>query len=139
MTGDTTMSKMSRLDVIATGSRRRWSSNEKHRIVGEALSAPRNVSATARRHGLAPSQLFTWCRLARAGRLPAGEEMAFTPAIIARGFALTAGLEGHSGVMEIALCCGRSIRVDASVDAAALKRVITVLEGAIGRNPGEGG
>lgn len=42
------MLKVSRLEVIATGSRRRWSVDEKQRIVAESLSAPRNVSATAR-------------------------------------------------------------------------------------------
>jgi hypothetical protein len=34
-----------------------------------------------------------------------------------------------SGLMEIELVGGRRIRVDASVDVGALKRVIAVLEG----------
>jgi len=124
MTDHTTMPKVSRVEVIATGSRRRWSSVEKQRIVAEALSAPRNVSATARRHGLSPGQLFTWCRLARTGRLPAGSDVAFAPVLIAREAITMSG----SGVMEIELTGGRRVRVDASVDAAALKRVIEVLE-----------
>ena len=63
------MSSVSRLEVIATGSRRRWTLAEKRRIVAESYRAPRIVSATARRHGLTPSQLFTWRRLDSEGRL----------------------------------------------------------------------
>ena len=54
-------------------------------IVAESYSAPRVVSATARRNGLSASQLFTWRRLARARRLIEAEEAAtFAPAIISR-------------------------------------------------------
>ena len=48
---------------------RRWTLDEKQRIVAESYAAPRQVSATARRNGLSASQLFTWRRLARDGRL----------------------------------------------------------------------
>jgi len=126
MTGDTTMPKVGRIEVIATGSRRRWSDEEKQRIVAEALSAPRNVSATARRHGLSSGQLFTWCRLARAGKLAGMAPGDFAPVVVA---------PAHSGVfspalgrMEIVLASGRMIRVDAGVDASALKRVVDALE-----------
>ena len=39
------------------------------RIVAESQAGRRQVSATARRYSLSVSQLFTWCRLAREGRL----------------------------------------------------------------------
>ena len=56
---------------------------EKHRIVAESYSGPRLVSVTARRNGLSASQLFTWRRLAREGRLvEADETTVFAPAII---------------------------------------------------------
>lgn len=127
MTDHTTMPKLSRIEVIATGSRRRWSAEEKHRIVAEALSGPRNISATARRHAVSPAQVFTWCRLARAGKLPTGEVAGFAPVLIgpeASAFALS----GTAGTMEIELAGGCRLRVDASVDAAALRRVLDVLE-----------
>jgi transposase len=57
------MPKLSRLDVITTGARRRWAVEEKRRIVAESYSAPRVVSATARRYGISTSQLYTWRRL----------------------------------------------------------------------------
>lgn len=58
---------VSRLEVISTGPRRRWTLSEKWRIVAQSYSAP--VSAMARRNGLSASQLFNWRRLAREGRL----------------------------------------------------------------------
>jgi transposase-like protein len=80
------MSSVSRLEVIATGSRRRWTLAEKCRIVAESYRAPRIVSATARRHGLTPSQLFTWRRLDSEGRLTAdADALTFVPAIVADG------------------------------------------------------
>ena len=51
-----------RLEVVQTGRRRRWSEDEKLRIVLESLQEPRQASATARRHGISPSLLFTWRR-----------------------------------------------------------------------------
>jgi transposase-like protein len=66
-------SKVSRLEVISTGARRRWTLAEKQRIVAESQAGRRQVSATARRYSLSVSQLFTWCRLAREGRLFEGD------------------------------------------------------------------
>jgi transposase len=83
MTDHTPISKISRLDVISTGARRRWTLEEKQRIVAESYSGPRLVSVTARRNGLSASQLFTWRRLAREGRLVETDETTvFAPAII---------------------------------------------------------
>lgn len=67
MTDHTTMPKISRLEVVATGSRRRWTPEAKQRIIEESLVVPQSVSATARRHGMSASQLFTWRRLVRDG------------------------------------------------------------------------
>ncbi len=43
----TPIPKFSTLEVIETGARRRWTLDEKQRIVAESFSAPRVVSATA--------------------------------------------------------------------------------------------
>ena len=69
MTDHTPNSKVSRLEVVSTGARRRWTLEEKQRIVAESYCGARLVSVTARRNGLSASQLFTWRRLAREDRL----------------------------------------------------------------------
>jgi transposase len=147
MTEHTPISKVSRLDVISTGARRRWTLAEKQRIVAESYSAPRVASVTARRNGLSASQLFTWRRLAREGRLVEAEEVAtFAPAIISQE-PLSTGLSPCSeppatpagspsstvaiapaGRIEIVLPCGLRVVVDNGIDAAALARVLAVLE-----------
>jgi len=56
-----------RLELITgTGRRRRWSNDDKVRIVLESLEADANVSEVARRHGLSPQQLFAWRRAVRS-------------------------------------------------------------------------
>jgi transposase len=134
------MPKLSRLEVIANGARRRWTDEEKARIVAESFDGPRRVSATARRYGLTPSQLFTWRRqlASAAASQSAATQTAptFTPVYVACEPAeiATAALAeakrepGPTGRMEIALANGRRIIVGADVDAPALARVVDVLE-----------
>src|SRR5215217_9062283 len=138
MTEHTTMSSVSRLEVITTGARRRWTLDEKHRIVAESYRAPRIVSATARRHGLTPSQLFTWRRLESQGRLTADvDEPAFVPAVVTSApptSPWTSGSEGlpagpevvsspsgavARGVMEIVLAGGCRVIVAKDMNGAA--------------------
>lgn len=59
--------------------RRRWTADERARILEETLVPGAVVSAVARRHGLTPQQLFTWRREARKAseRVPA-----FVPAVV---------------------------------------------------------
>jgi transposase len=71
---------VSRLEIVDTGRRRRWSEEEKLRIVEESFSAPRLVSATARRHGVSNALLFAWRKAYREGRL--GVVPGFVAAVI---------------------------------------------------------
>ncbi|SFF20078.1 transposase [Methylobacterium sp. 13MFTsu3.1M2] len=69
-----------RFEVIdgAVG-RRRWSADDRARILEETFVPGAVVSVVARRHGLTPQQLFTWRREARqTAALPA-----FVPAVTA--------------------------------------------------------
>lgn len=64
--------------ITSVQRRRRWSSQEKLEIVEESELSGLSVSAVARKHGVSPSLLFTWRRLAREGQLSAisaGEEV----------------------------------------------------------------
>jgi transposase len=126
------MPKVSRLVVIQTGSRRRWTLEEKRRIVAESDSGARQVSATARRYGLSTGQLFTWRRLARKGRLGGNAEaVAFAEAEIADGGAATVALPPPVSAcrrMAIVLADGLRVIVDQDVDPGALARLIGALE-----------
>ncbi len=134
------------MEIVEAGRRRRWTIEEKVRIVEESLRGDWPVSAVARHHALAPSQLFTWRKAYREGRLDpegatADATAGFIPAVIARepttgveaaegggepGFLL--GSQGR-GRMEIVARGGRRVMVGPDVDAAALARVLRVLEG----------
>lgn len=135
--------------VITADTRRRWSREEKRAIVAEAARTTTSVSAVARRHGLAPSLLFRWRReFAEADETG---EPAATPAfipVVPLGLPATvpvAGSAGHepepdrgapgrcrgggrTGMMEIVLAGGRVIRVDGTVNATVLRRVVDALE-----------
>jgi len=76
-----TISALNRLEVVETGRRRRWSEEEKSRIVLESLSEPRLVAATARRYGLSRSLLVTWRRAFAAERTKS--EADFVRAVVA--------------------------------------------------------
>ena len=79
MTADTVKGWVSRLELVEVGRRRRWSVKEKVRIVAESRAAPRQLSATARRHGISRSLLTNWRRAYRERRLAGAAEPAFVP------------------------------------------------------------
>jgi transposase len=55
-----------RLEVFTgVGRRRRWTTEQKARIVAESYESGETVCAVARRHGLTPQQLFGWRRHTR--------------------------------------------------------------------------
>jgi len=126
-------SEVSRLEVVEVGRRRRWSLAEKLRIVEESLAAPRQVSATARRHGVSRSLLMRWRKAYLAGgRHP--KAPGFLPVTVAPSPApaaassTTAPTSTDSGRMEIVLANGRRIVVGADVDGDTLARVAAALE-----------
>ncbi|MDF0522820.1 transposase [Bradyrhizobium yuanmingense] len=54
--------QVERFEVVETGRRRRWTDDEKLKIVLKRLQSPRSVSSTARRYGISRSLLLTWQR-----------------------------------------------------------------------------
>ena len=67
--------------VTSVQRRRRWTATEEVRMVEETHMPGATVSLVARRHGVAPNQLFTWRRLVGQGALTAaGAEEAVVPA-----------------------------------------------------------
>lgn len=53
--------------ITGTARRRRWTVEDKLRIVEESLQPGMTVSCVARRHGVAPNLLFRWRKLMREG------------------------------------------------------------------------
>lgn len=118
--------------------RRRWSQDDKARIVEETLAPGAKVTAVAHRNGVAASLVFTWRRQARTSEqvvpsfapvhiaaTEAEETSKLLPAGDSRGRSVVAA---RIGLIEIDLGNRRCIRVDAHVDREALARVLDVLE-----------
>ncbi len=124
-----------RLEVVDTGRRRRWSFKEKLRIVEESHEGHRQASATARRHGISRSLLFSWRRAFREGRLGVTDAPELVPAVVLPDPAFSpeafgrpvAGKSASSGRMEIMIGGDRRVIVNADVDGPALARVLEVL------------
>ena len=116
---------ISRLEIVDTGRRRRWSAAEKLRIVEESFSAPRLASATARRHGISRQLLFAWRKAYRERRL--GGVAGFVPAVI-----VPSPPEKGTGMgcrrIEIVIANGRRVIVDCDVDVDTLLRIMRGLE-----------
>ncbi|MEM1344928.1 MAG: transposase [Pseudomonadota bacterium] len=132
---------VARLEVVDSGRRRFWSDAEKLRIVAESMAGHRQVSATARRHGIKRSQLNTWRRLVREGRLlsmaAAEPAPAFTPVTVADdgpeplpppAASALPERDGGQERAEIVLMGGRRLIVSVAIDDAALARLVAALE-----------
>lgn len=86
---DAGTSGVRRFEVFTgAGQRREWSPEVKAAIVAESCSGLESISAVARRHGLAASQLFGWRRQLRKQleeqglALPMAQAPLFVPAVI---------------------------------------------------------
>lgn len=133
--------------------RRRFSLEQKLSILAEACAPGAVISAVARRHGLLPAQVFKWRRLAALGviGIPGASELPSFVAVevaadTAEGGTVPANVpaplesvpaplppaslgQDRAGVIEIDLGGGRCVRVVGDVEAAALRRVLDVLDG----------
>ena len=124
------------LNVVELGRRRRWSEDEKLRIVMESLEAPRLVSPTARRYGISRSLLMAWRRALKVERAAPDPAPAFVPAVLVPEPAAEAKAaprrsrprQAVQGRMVIEVGRGRRVVVDGAVDAEALARVLDVLD-----------
>jgi transposase len=123
-----------RIEVI-TGAerRRRWSWEQKQAIVAESVAPRASPTVIARKYGLNTGQLYTWRR----------QILRRVPAVTPAGFARVDVVEepvrpavptttthtARSGLIEVILPGGASVRVDGCVDERALRRVLNALRG----------
>jgi transposase len=123
--------------------RRRWSVQDKLRVVADTQEPGARVCDVAARHSVCQSLVFTWRRQARDGVLVEPEMPAFMPVqmLEAPGPVTTISphREQHSapaaepirsqvGLIEIELGNGRQVRVGSDVNLAALRRVLAALK-----------
>jgi transposase len=125
---------MAAVEVITSVERRRrWSRDEKLRIVAESARPGRTASQVARDHGIAPGQLFTWRRELLSEAL-AGAVVGdrFVPVAVANE-PVAAACAGSAGVgeraIEIRLANGVVIGVSNRVEVEPLRRVLSALAG----------
>ena len=110
--------------------RRDWALSEKRAIVAEMMMPGTNVSALARRYGVAQSQLYRWRKAFAPDATPTPPSPNFLPVVVATA------LPDHSARpplptaprIEIVLTGGRVVRVDADVDTVTLARIVAALE-----------
>lgn len=132
MDSNTHSAQVARLEVVESGRRRRWSDEEKLKIVLESLAAPRQVSATARRYGIARAQLLQWRRSFRSEQMETAEQpTGFVPAVVIPDLEPRSTPAGFTvgGTIEIEFKSGARMRITGAVDSAALKAAVELLTG----------
>lgn len=134
-----------RIEVITRGERRRsWTLEQKREIAAESLEPGASPIAVACKHGISTGQLYTWRQqlLPNAVGTAADTKSGFVRVDVVAGLPRletatllpptappTAPLPAQpDGRIEITLSRGVSVRVDAKVDGAALRRVLAARE-----------
>ena len=110
-----------------SGKRRRYSLELKKQVLSEVSVPGVSVASVARRHGLNANLIFNWRR-----RFGEGLEPVFVPAVVVPDCAPVSGeavgREASGGRMEVVVVNGRRIVVGADFDAAALSRLLDLVE-----------
>jgi transposase len=118
--------------------RRRWSAEEKLRILGQSVAPGSSVALVCRMHGISSGQLYTWRKQFRTGELTgfapvtvladAPVEQLPPPAIAPDSSAPVIVAEPPSTTtIEVELPSGVKLRLKGDVEEAALRRVLSVL------------
>lgn len=112
--------------------RRNWSTEERLRIVRETLEPGVIVQAVADRHGVSTGQLYTWRKqmlaTAMTGFVPV-EVVAEAPQLPPPGPVMSPDSCVPSGLIEITLPSGASIRITGCADVATLRVVLAGMGG----------
>ena len=126
-------STMNTVEVITrVERRRRWSREEKQRVVAESARPDRTVSQVARAHGVAANLLFTWRRQFLAAAIAGDDTSAsFIPVRLTEevpGLPETGtGLPVAGGRLEIRLPSGIVVSVIGEIAGDSLRQVLAAL------------
>jgi transposase len=116
--------------------RRRWSLEEKLRILAQSVAPGSSPSLVCRLHGISSGQLYTWRRQFRTGELtgfapvrlaPPVEPLALTTAPVDPAPTLPEHDRPADGTIEVELPSGVKLRLTGAVDEMALRRVLSAL------------
>ena len=113
--------------------RRRWSTEEKARIVAETLAPGARVSEVARRWQVCPQQVFAWRHAARRDvaavrREPASQAVASFVPVITEATPATSSAQ----VIEVTLA-GAVVRVGSGMDDTTLTAVLRAVRASASR------
>ena len=114
--------------------RRRWSEEDKRRLVAETFGPGATVHGIARRHGVSPSQLFGWRKRFGAGigrGVPAARMPGFTAVAIAPAAppSVADAVPAPFGLIEIELADGGRVRISGAPDPATVTAALRALVG----------
>jgi transposase len=115
-----------RAEVTGVVRRRRWSDEEKGRIVAEAIAPGAVIADVARRHDLVPQHLWNWIRAAREGRfaLPDDGMPTFVPVLsVEAGRASEPAQDVRSAAIELVIGAV-TVRVPAGAEARDVEAVL---------------
>jgi transposase len=117
------------VDVITSVQRRRrWSGEEKERIVAAALEPGAVASEVARAAGIHTSQLFRWRQqLCKRIEAPTFNAVAITPEPGTIALPSPNPVRERSGMVEIEFATGGRMRITGAVDAATVSALIKAL------------
>jgi transposase len=118
--------------------RRRWSREEKLRILAQSVAPGSSVSLVCRMHGISSGQLYTWRKQFRSGELTGFTPIAVvsdtpvaplpTPAIASPAAApVVVNEPSPPAAIELELPSGVKLRLTGDVEEAALRRVLSAL------------
>lgn len=127
---------LERVEIVTRGEgRRRFSAEEKVRLLAETFQPGETVTAVSRRHGVCTSLLHRWRRAARGempSRRPARPRLLpvrlVAPDAAAAPFPSPAAADIALAQIEVVLRNGRVLRVAPTADAAAVARLAAALE-----------
>ena len=121
--------------LVGPERRRRWSVEEKLRILAQSMAPGSSVMLVCRTHGISSGQLYTWRRQFRTGELTGFAPVTVTPpveqlAAPAASADLASPPDGDrpaGGIIEVELPSGVKLRLSGAVDEAVLRQVLSAL------------
>jgi transposase len=112
-------------EVTGVVRRRRWSDEEKGRIVADAIAPGAVIADVARQHDLAPQHLSNWIRAAKDGQfaLPADEMPAFVPVVSVESARANKAARERRSAIEIVIGAIK-VRVPGGAEARDVEAVL---------------